>query len=354
LRRDQWQDMPPAAHPRQGPDLPQPIGTQGGRRAEFQHHRLRCAPGIAVKTELYRDYNSYLREIFQCRVQKITLDAGLNCPNRDGSKGAGGCIYCNARGSGTGLARQGQSVTRQLEAAKAFLEKRYKARKFLAYFQSFSNTYGPLPRLRQLYEEALGVPDIVGLSVGTRPDCVPDAVLDTLAELNQRHLIWVEYGLQSAHDATLAAINRGHDVAAFVDAVQRTRLRGLPICAHVILGLPGESRDHVLATARFLASQDIQAVKIHLLYVVRGTVLEAWHQRGDYRCLTREEYVSLAGDFLTLLAPHMIIQRLTGDPHREELVAPAWALEKQRNLQAIHGYLRDQGLYQGKAYRAGP
>jgi uncharacterized protein len=302
-----------------------------------------------VKTRLYCDYNSYLRELFQCRVQKITLDAGLSCPNRDGSRGLGGCIYCNARGSGTGLARLGQSITRQLETGKAYLGKRYKAKKFLAYFQSFSNTYGPLPRLKQLYEEALGVPDIVGLAIGTRPDCVPNTVLDTLAEMNRRRLIWLEYGLQSAHDATLAAINRGHNVAAFVDAVERTRRRGLPICVHVILGLPGESRDHVLATARFLASQDIQAVKIHLLYVVSGTVLEAWHQSGDYQCLTREDYVSLVGDFLTLLPPHIIIQRLTGDPHPEELVAPAWALEKQRNLQTIHAYLRDQGLYQGKA-----
>ena len=305
-----------------------------------------------MKTRPYRTYNSYLRELFQCRVQKITLDAGLSCPNRDGSRGVGGCIYCNARGSGTGLARLGQSITRQLEAAKAYLGKRYKANKFLAYFQSFSNTYGPLPQLKQVYEEALAVPDIVGLAIGTRPDCVPDEVLDTLAELNKNHLIWVEYGLQSAHDATLAAINRGHNVAAFVDAVERTRRRGLPICVHVILGLPGESREHMLATARFLASQGIQAVKIHLLYVVRETVLEAWYRSGAYQCLTREDYVSLVGVFLTLLPPHIVIQRLTGDPHHQELVAPAWALEKQRNLKAIHAYLQDHGLYQGKAYMA--
>jgi radical SAM protein (TIGR01212 family) len=305
-----------------------------------------------MKTKRYRDYNSYLRELFGCRVQKITVDAGFTCPNRDGTRGRGGCVYCNTRGSGTGAARRDVSVTAQLEAGKAFLKARYKAQKFLAYFQAFSNTYAPLPQLRALYQEALAVPEVVGLTIGTRPDCAPDDVLDYLAELAAAHLIWLEYGLQSAHDATLARINRGHDVAAFEDTVHRTHSRSLPVCVHVILGLPGESRDDMLATARYLAALDIQAVKIHLLYVIKETPLEEWYRQGDYQCLTRAEYVSLVADFLTLLPETVIIQRLTSDPHPQELVAPEWALEKRRNLDAIHSYLEEHDLRQGRAWRA--
>jgi uncharacterized protein len=302
-----------------------------------------------MKTKPYRDYNTYLRALFGCRVQKITVDAGFTCPNRDGSRGWGGCIYCNARGSGTGAAKAGQSVTEQLTTAKAHLVRRYQAKKFLAYFQAFSNTYAPLSRLREVYEEALSVTDIVGLAIGTRPDCVPDEILDYLAELAQHHLIWLEYGLQSADDATLERIRRGHDVAAFVEAVQRSRRRQLPVCVHVILGLPGETRATMLDTARFVAAHDIQAIKIHLLYVIKGTTLEDWYRRGAYQCLTRDQYVDLVSEFLTLLPPEMIIQRLTGDPHRDELVAPAWALEKQQNLQAIHATLEKHQLSPGKA-----
>jgi uncharacterized protein len=300
---------------------------------------------------LYRNFSSYLRESFGCRIQKISVDAGLTCPNRDGSISYGGCIYCNERGSGTGAAKRAMSVKEQLEMGKTRLAKRYKAKKFMAYFQSFSNTYGPLGRLKVLYEEALSVKDIVGLSLGTRPDCAPDEVLDYIEALSRENLIWIEYGLQSSSDATLARINRGHTVGAFLDAVLRTRSRNLPICAHIILGLPGESREDMLETARFLACQDIQAVKIHLLYVVRGTVLEDWYRAGIFRCMSLDEYTSTVAEFLSLLPSHLIIQRLTGDPHPWELAAPAWALEKQRNLHAIHDHMKNHGLYQGKFYR---
>lgn len=298
----------------------------------------------------YRDFNSYLRERFGCRVQKISLDAGLNCPNRDGTLGTGGCVYCNDRGSGTGAARQGIPIRTQIEQAKSYLSRRYKAKAFLAYFQSFTNTYGPLPTLRALYEEALSDPDIVGLSIGTRPDCVPEQTLDLLEDLSTRRPIWLEYGLQSAHDATLARIRRGHTVAAFEDAVARTRRRRLPVCVHVILGLPGEDRSHMLQTAHYLSGMDIQAVKIHLLYVVRGTVLHAWYEEGSHVCMTQREYVETVSEFLTILPPQVVIQRLTGDPHPDELVAPRWALDKQGNLNAIHEYLRRHGLHQGKRY----
>ena len=297
----------------------------------------------------YREYSSYLRTLFGCRVWKITLDAGLTCPNRDGSLGRGGCIYCNERGSGTGASIRFQTITEQIARGKSALRKRYKANKFLAYFQSFSNTYAPLEVLKSLYEEALADQDIVGLTIGTRPDCVPDEVLDYLAALANKRSIWLEYGLQSAHDATLARIRRGHDVNTFSDAVRRTRIRNLPVCVHVMLGLPGENREEMLHTARFLALQDIQAVKIHLLYVIRGTLLDQWYRAGQYECLSRDEYASIVGEFLTLLPEHVVIQRLTGDPHPDELVAPLWSLEKQRNIEAIHAYMKERSIYQGKA-----
>lgn len=297
----------------------------------------------------YRDFNSYLREQFGCRVQKISLDAGLTCPNRDGALGTGGCVYCNARGSGTGAAERRISISRQIQDAKSYLSRRYKAKAFLAYFQSFTNTYGPLPLLRSLYEEALSDPEIVGLSIGTRPDCAPEDTLELLAELARKRLIWLEFGLQSACDATLERIRRGHTVADFEDALARARGRGLPVCVHVILGLPGESREDMLGTARFLSRMDIQAVKIHLLYVVRGTPLEAWLRSGSYTCMTRADYVETVSEFLALLPPSVIIQRLTGDPHPDELVEPQWALDKQHNLNAVIQYMRDHDLYQGKA-----
>ncbi len=303
----------------------------------------------------FRDYNSYLRQLFGCRVQKISIDAGLTCPNRDGTKGREGCVYCNDKGSGTGAFLRGQSIRDQIRDGKARLCARYKAQKFLAYFQSFSNTYAPLALLASLYGEALEDPDVVGLTVGTRPDCISDEVLDHLETLSCRgHLIWLELGLQSVHDRTLHHINRGHDFAAFEDAVQRIRRRHVPVCAHIILGLPGETAEDMLQTARVLAQMDIQAVKIHLLYVIRGTKLAQWHREGRYTCLSRERYATLVGQFISLLPPDMIIQRITGDPHPEELIAPLWALEKQTNFQAVLQTMLEQNLYQGKFFTPAP
>jgi len=308
-----------------------------------------------MRIKPFRDFNGYLREHFGCRVQKISIDAGLTCPNRDGSKGFGGCVYCNLRGSGTGASLQKQSIAEQIRQGKANLFRKYKARKFLAYFQSFSNTYAPLDVLAPMYHEALQDPQVVGLTIGTRPDCVPDPVLDHLQALSSRgNLVWLELGLQSAHDRTLQRINRGHDFAAFLDAAQRISSRNLPLCVHIILGLPGETAEDMLQTARILSRMDIQAVKIHLLYVIRGTELARWHRDGSYTCLTREEYSALAGRFISLLPPSVIIQRITGDPHPEELVAPLWALEKQKNFQSILDHMEAHHLHQGKFYTSAP
>jgi len=296
----------------------------------------------------YNDFNTYLRSIFDCRVQKITIDAGLSCPNRNGTISTGGCIYCNARGSGTGAHAKGLSVTDQIIHGKRALSKRYKAKKFIAYFQSFSNTYGPFDRLKILYEQALAVEDVVGLSIGTRPDCVNEQILELLQSYVKKHLVWIEYGLQSANNSTLAFINRGHDVQCFKKAVVATKNRGIKICAHVILGLPNEKKPHVLETARAVSGMEIDGIKIHLLYVVRGTKLDKLYAAGEYRCLEQQQYADLVCDFLEHIPKNMIIQRLTGDPHPEELVAPMWALKKTENMALIKETLEKRDSWQGK------
>ncbi|TES92708.1 MAG: TIGR01212 family radical SAM protein [Desulfobacteraceae bacterium] len=296
----------------------------------------------------YNNFNTYLRNIFGCRVQKITIDAGFSCPNRDGTISTRGCIYCNVRGSGTGAHAKGLSVTEQLLQGKRALSKRYKAKKFIAYFQAFSNTYAPFDKLKSLYEEALEVNDVVGLSIGTRPDCVDESVLELLQGYGKKYLVWIEYGLQSVHDATLAFINRGHDFKCFKKAVAATKNRGIKICAHVILGLPNEKKTDMLETARAVAGMEIDGLKIHLLYIVKGTKLDKLYAAGKYRCLEQQEYVDLVCDFLERIPKNMTIQRLTGDPHPEELVAPMWSKKKMETMDLIKETLEKRDSWQGK------
>jgi radical SAM protein (TIGR01212 family) len=272
----------------------------------------------------------------------------MTCPNRDGTLATGGCIYCNTKGSGTGLFKAGKSIREQIENTRARVVRRFKAKKFIAYFQSFTNTYAPVETLKALYDEALAVEDVAGLAIGTRPDCINAEVLDLLEGYAADHLIWIEYGLQSAHDETLNRINRGHDVASFEKAVAATQGRGINICAHVILGLPGETPKEMRATARYLAGLGIQGVKLHLLYVIRGTRLENLYAKGDYRCLEQAEYAELVCDFLERLPADVIIQRLTGDPHPHELVAPQWALQKKETLDLIKARLEQRNTWQGR------
>ena len=249
----------------------------------------------------YLDYNTYFQNLFGHRVHKITLDAGFNCPNRDGTLSFTGCIYCNAKGSGTGQLSKGVSLAQQIENGLKYVKKRYKAKKFIAYFQSFTNTYAPVEKLKTLYDLALSYPDVIGLAIGTRPDCVDDAILDLLEDYAKKNLIWLEYGLQSAHDRTLERINRGHDVNCFIQAVKATQHRNINICAHVIFGLPGETKQDMLDAAELIRDLNIDGVKIHLLYVVKNTPLEKLYQSGDYICLAQSEYVDIVCDFLEKL-----------------------------------------------------
>ncbi len=308
---------------------------------------------IFMQKKPYRDLNTYFRSLFGGRVHKVTVDAGLTCPNRDGTLSTGGCIYCNAKGSGTGAYKKGLSITEQIERSKARIARRFKTDKLMAYFQSFTNTYAPVAHLKALYDEALSVGGVVGLAIGTRPDCVAPAVLDILEGYSRSHLIWIEYGLQSAHDQTLARINRGHDFACFERTVTSTRNRGINICAHVILGLPGESRKEMLETADTVAALGIEGIKLHLLYVVRGTPMETLYRQGGYRCLEQQEYVDLVCEFIERLPDSMIIQRLTGDPHPQELVAPLWSLQKRETMELINRCFEQKQTWQGKRYRGG-
>jgi len=295
----------------------------------------------------FYDLNTYFRNQYGQRVHKITVDAGLTCPNRDGTLATGGCIYCNARGSGTGAHQRGVSIARQISASKGPVAKRFKAKLFMVYFQSFSNTYAPVDQLKSLYDEALNDPDVIGLAIGTRPDCVNGRKLDLLEAYAREHLIWIEYGLQSAHDDTLLRINRGHSVGSFEEAVRASAGRGIKICAHMIIGLPGETADHIRATADYLARLPIDGVKLHSLYVTRGTPLATLYRNGEYQCLTQEQYVDLLCDVLERLPKEVVIQRLTGDPHPRELIAPRWALEKKETMELIKAELVNRDTWQG-------
>ncbi len=296
----------------------------------------------------YRDLNSFLRERFGCRVQKIPLDAGLTCPNRDGTKGIGGCVYCGPQGSGTGARSFMPDVREQMISGMQRMGARYKAKKFIAYFQSYTNTYGPPEKLGELYRSALIDERVVGLSIGTRPDCVGEEILDVLQAMAEQRMVWVEYGLQSSHDVTLELINRGHTYGDFERAVRMTQNRGILVCAHIILGLPGEDRETMLQTADRIAELGLDGVKIHLLYVLKNTPLETMLAQKRFSPLEREEYADLVVDVLERLPSSMVIQRLTGDPNPpRDLVAPAWALEKNATLRLIEQRFAERGSRQG-------
>jgi len=295
----------------------------------------------------YQLFSDHLKRRFGGRVHKISLDAGFGCPNREGGRAGGGCLFCDPGGSGAvGIARA-RPVAAQLEHGKEVMIRKYKAGAFIAYFQPFSNTYAPVAELRRCYDEALAVAGVVGLAVGTRPDCLPDEVLDLLAEYHHRTYFWLELGLQSSHDRTLDYLRRGHDYAAFLRAYAAAKERGLRVCVHVILGLPGESRAEILATAEELARLKVDGVKLHLLHVLAGTPLGEEYRRGAFRVLDQEEYVGLVVDVLERLHPQTLIHRLTGDGPRDQLLAPLWSLNKWEVLNAIHAELERRGSCQG-------
>jgi radical SAM protein (TIGR01212 family) len=277
----------------------------------------------------------YFLQKYSQPVYKISLDAGFTCPVRDGTRGTGGCIYCDENGSGTGARKRGLSLKAQMEQGMEFYRQKRKARKFLAYFQAFSNTYGPVKKLKQLYDEALSFENVLGLSVGTRPDCVDEKVVKLLASYLGKYEVWLELGLQSAHDETLKKINRGHNVADFQKALKLAHQWGLPVCVHVILGLPGETEEMMMATARYLKENKIEGIKIHPLMIKKNTPLEKLYLAGQIRPLTLEEYADLAAGFLVELGPEVVAERLTGEDYSGCLLAPDFCNRKSVVLNRI-------------------
>lgn len=299
----------------------------------------------------YFRFSDYLRQQFGCRVHRVPIDAGFTCPNRDGTVGTGGCLYCDHRGSAAAIADRNLPIHEQMRRGMEWARLRYGAEKFIAYFQAFTNTHAPPERLKQLYTEATSFPGVVGLSIGTRPDCVPEPVLDVTAEFAGRLDTWVELGLQSAHDTTLQSLSRGHSVADFAGAALRIRMRGIKLCAHLIIGLPGETREMILHTARFIRAFPPDGVKIHLFHVLAQSPIARLYHEERLTLLSREEYVSLACDFIELLPPSVVIQRLTGEAPREHLLAPLWALDKHAVLNAINTELKRRDSHQGRKFR---
>lgn len=294
----------------------------------------------------YTTFTAELRQQFGCRVQRISLDAGFTCPNRDGTVGTGGCTFCNERGSAAVGVQVELPLVEQLARSKSYLRRKFHAEQFLAYFQAYSNTYGSPASLRGLYESALRDPEVVGLIIGTRPDCLSDQVLDLLADLNKQTYLWLELGMQTMHDRTLRAINRGHDYTCFVDAVRRCQVRGLRICVHLILGLPGESRTEMLESVAELNRLGIDGVKLHHLHVLKGSQFEEEYRRGTLQLMDRDQYVALVCDALELLDPRISIHRLMGDG-RSELVAPDWSRRKLELLNSIDAELVKRDSRQG-------
>jgi radical SAM protein (TIGR01212 family) len=292
-------------------------------------------------------FREYLKEQFPYKVYKISLHAGFTCPNRDGQAGVGGCTYCANESFSPNVKRPHLTIKEQIEKGKALYKNKFGAEKFIAYFQSFTNTYAAVETLKLRYEEALADKDIIGISIGTRPDCVTDEILGLINSYTKTHHVWIEYGLQSIHNATLNRINRGHDYNAFLDAVNRTKNTCIRICVHVILGLPGETREDMMETAEAVAGLGIQGVKLHHLYVAKNTALAEEYFKGKVQTMDMNTYIRLAADFLLRIPSDVTIQRLMGDTHGNFLISPVWKASKAEITSAITRELELRGSYQG-------
>ena len=300
-----------------------------------------------VNTPHYNDYGTWIRRQFPFRVQKISIDAGFTCPNRDGRISTGGCIYCDNRTFNPSYCQRRHSVTLQLEEGKRFFAHKYPDMKYLAYFQAFTNTYAPLAQLKALYEEALQVEDIVGIVIGTRPDCISDELLDYLAELNQRTFVLVEYGIESTNNDTLLRINRGHTFQQSADAIQRTHQRGLLTGAHIILGLPGEDAAESLRQASVISILPIDILKIHQMQIIRGTRLADEYEQQPFHIYTVDEYIQLIAAYIQRLRPDMVLERFVSQSPKELLIAPHWGLKNYEFTNLLVNYLKQHKIFQG-------
>ncbi len=299
----------------------------------------------------YHTWNYHLRHKFGGKVFKVSLDCGFTCPNIDGTKGTGGCIYCSAAGSGDFAGSRDLPIEKQFETVKNKLHKKWDNAKYIAYFQAFTNTYAPLCVLREKYERALEINGVVGLSIATRADCLKDDVVSYLSELSKRTYLIVELGLQTAFDSTARFINRGHTFAEFINGYNKLRDNGINVCVHIINGLPGETQDMMIKTARTVANLNPHSVKIHLLHILKNTAAEKMYQNGVFSAMSMDDYVKTVCGQLTLFSPETIIQRVTGDGAKSELIAPLWGLKKFVVMDAIDKYMFENCLYQGINYQ---
>lgn len=315
-------------------------------------HLPNSAPPFDWKTAglRYYAYSYYLKSKYGVRVRKVSVDAGFTCPNVDGTVAIGGCTFCDNRSFSPSRRLPRQNITDQIDEGIRRLKRRYDCDHFTAYFQPATNTYASVERLRVVYEQALAHPKVIALAIGTRPDCVPNDVLDLLSEVAARTDLTVEYGLQTIHNRSLDWMNRGHHHDAFVDAIERSRGRGFEICAHIMLGLPGESHDDMLATAREVARLGLDSVKIHNLYAVKRTPLADQLERGEVTLMTRDDYVRTLVDFLELLAPTTIVERTSGDAPPDYFIGPSWCLDKPAVKLAIDAEMERRDTRQGKKH----
>lgn len=301
----------------------------------------------------YNEFGAYLRGIFGCKVQKITLDGGFTCPNRDGKVGRGGCTYCNNQTFNPAYCHRHLPVNEQMLEGISFFAHKYPSMRYLAYFQAYTNTYDSLDNLKRRYEEALSVDGCVGLVIGTRPDCMPDELLDYLQALSRSTFVLVEYGIESVNDATLLRVNRGHDYACAADAVERTAARGIPVGAHMILGLPGEDRNELMRQATVLSQLPLTTLKLHQLQLIRGTRMAKEYEESpaDFSLFALDDYIETVIDYIERLRPDIVLERFASQSPKELLIAPDWGIKNHELVDKVKRRMRERETWQGKLYK---
>ncbi|MDO4295229.1 MAG: TIGR01212 family radical SAM protein [bacterium] len=300
----------------------------------------------------YYSLDYYLKETFGEKIYKLALESGCTCPNRDGTLGNRGCIFCSEGGSGEFAIQRMASVTEQIELAKERVARKIHSGRYIAYFQSYTNTYAPSEQLRPLFEAALSHPDIAVLSVGTRPDCLPKEILKLLSDCQRKKPVWVELGLQSIHAKTAQFIRRGYDLAVFEEAVRNLQALSIPVVVHVILGLPTESRQQMLESIHYLASLGIDGIKLQLLHILKGTDLASLYEASPFPLFCLDEYADLIADCIEALPPEVVIHRISGDAPKSLLIAPTWSANKRLVLNTIAKRLKERDSWQGKCYQS--
>lgn len=302
------------------------------------------------KDKRYHSLNYEFKTTFGTKVIKLSLDGGFTCPNRDGTVGSRGCIFCSEEGSGEFTANRILSISEQIDEQKEFLSKKWPKGKYIAYFQNFTNTYSSIEDLRRKYEEALSKEDVVGLAIATRADCLPEEVLDLLSELNKKTYLWVELGLQTIHEKTAKFIRRGYDLSVYNKGIEELKKRNIKVVTHLIFGLPGESKEDISETVKYIANTNTWGVKFHLLYIQKDTDLYEYYKSSPFYILSKEEYISIVCDSIEMLPSNMVIHRLTGDGKKGLLIEPKWSLNKLGVLSGIDMELKRRGSHQGIKY----